>query len=87
MYDYVEYECSCPVCNNTVDGFQSKDGDCALEVLQPKDVDEFLSRCKGCGCWISFIRKSETEFTMKVFSTKDNKEIILKEHTKDVRIS
>jgi len=42
MFDWVNYECVCPVCHNKVDGFQSD------------EVDNFYSSCRVCGAWIEF---------------------------------
>lgn len=52
MFDYVEYECECPACGTKVEDFQSKDGDCTLDTLQPDEVRNFYSSCKNCGIWI-----------------------------------
>lgn len=54
MYDTVR--ANCPKCNNVVD-FQSKSGDCRLELFEPHDVPlavaldvhEQVEECSGCG--------------------------------------
>lgn len=62
MFDYVKYECVCPICQGDVDGFQSKDNECVLDVVQVKDVDNFYTSCDKCGCWIEFTRIDEFNF-------------------------
>lgn len=64
MYDYVNCTCTCPNCGTTVDGFQSKDGDCMLNTMQPWNVDNFYTHCVDCDTWIEFERISESIFTM-----------------------
>lgn len=72
MFDWINYECVCPVCHGKVDGFQSKDNHCTLASLQPNDVDSFYSDCGKCGCWIEFERENEgsEKFLRKIKSKK-----------------
>ena len=52
MFDYVNYECVCPVCKSKVDEFQTKSSGCLLDVLEPVDVSNFYSSCnehEECG--------------------------------------
>ena len=55
MFDYVNYECICPECGSDVIGFQSKDGECYLNHLNPLSVDNFYTSCDGCDSWIEFM--------------------------------
>ena len=71
MFDYVNYNCECPVCGTQVTDFQSKDGDCLLERVEPTDVSYFYASCRGCGAWISFSRK-EYNMYERVVTVKDN---------------
>lgn len=57
MFDYVEYEMSCPNCGETVKGFQTKDGERLLGLLQIGEVNTFYSYCVNCGLSITFTRK------------------------------
>ena len=57
MFDYVDFECDCPECGNTVGGFQSKSGDCNLETIPPWSVDQFYSYCNKCNARISYDRE------------------------------
>lgn len=89
MYDSIKYECVCPVCHSKVNGFQSKDGPCLLNMLQPTEVDNFYSPCSKCGCWLEFTAEDpgrgfcERKYTRKVFGKHDNE---LSEHRKTVAI-
>jgi len=52
MFDYVHYEMSCPGCLAPVTDWQSKDGPCQLETLEPHQVGYFYTHCACCGQWI-----------------------------------
>ncbi len=54
MYDYVEYEAKCKKCGEPLEGFQSKDAECLLETVLPKDVKDFYTTCEACGQWNEF---------------------------------
>ncbi len=54
MFDYVEFECICPVCHTKVTGFQSKSGECMLDTVLPNEVANFYSYCEKCGCNIDY---------------------------------
>lgn len=82
MFDYVNYECVCPVCHSKVTGFQSKSGESDLKTVEPTNVSNFYAACKQCGCWIDYKAKHTTEFTRTV-TGKDDK--ILDKHTMDIR--
>ena len=56
MFDHVRYRMQCPKCGREVSNFQSKDGDCTLDILDTWQVSYFYSSCK-CGAWIEFVRK------------------------------
>lgn len=58
MFDYVNYECVCPICHHKVDEFQTKDGTPALQTVNPEDVDYFYNTCPFCGVWIEFTRNN-----------------------------
>jgi DNA polymerase II large subunit len=49
MFDDIKYKTNCPVCSCVVTGFQSKDGDCFLNLLSPLEVLNFYSSCDNCG--------------------------------------
>jgi hypothetical protein len=54
MFDWVNYECTCPNCHKKVDGFQTKSRSCEMKVYEPTEVENFYSSCENCGCWIEF---------------------------------
>lgn len=54
LFDWVAFEMDCPKCCHPVRGFQSKDGECQLEVVLPWRVQTFWSDCDGCGVQIKF---------------------------------
>lgn len=56
MFDYIKYECVCPVCHNKLDDFQSKDFDCELKRISPLEVRNFYTWCAKCGCETTFYR-------------------------------
>jgi hypothetical protein len=58
MFDYVEYEAPCFECNTPMNYFQSKDGNCAFETLQPEKVKRFYANCHFCGAWNEYRVKS-----------------------------
>lgn len=61
MFDYIRYEMECPVCKHTIKGFQSKDKDCELEMLDFWEVDYFYSVCDYCGTFVEFMREIPRE--------------------------
>lgn len=57
MFDYVNAEIECPNCGRSVFGFQSKDGACIMQTVDPNCVSNFYSSCAGCKTWIEFSRE------------------------------
>ena len=55
MYDNINVVIDCPSCGEKLGGFQSKSGDCLLNLLQADDVDNFYSYCT-CGTEVVFKR-------------------------------
>jgi hypothetical protein len=55
MFDYVNVSMPCPNCGAVVDNFQSKDGDCDLDTIEPDGLACFYAGCE-CGVWIEFSR-------------------------------
>jgi phage FluMu protein Com len=51
MFDYVNYEAPCIKCGKLLTEFQSKDGECYLKRLEPKDVRRFYTSCDECKTW------------------------------------
>ena len=87
MYNYVDYECACPVCHAKVDGFQTKDGDLFFDTVMPERVANFYTSCGKCGCWIEFTRNDAGEWVRTVEGeVKDEKHNPLPEYEKVVSI-
>jgi len=54
MFDNIKFRMACPVCGRTMSNFQSKGGDCLMNMLSPKDVENFYSSCDTCNTWVEF---------------------------------
>ena len=54
MFDYVHYPSKCPWCGAHVFEFQTKDGDCALDILDAGMVRTFYTDCPECHKWIEY---------------------------------
>ena len=52
MFDNVRYSAPCPKCGVELTDWQSKDGNCALDYIEPYQVSNFYTSCYGCGNWI-----------------------------------
>ncbi len=78
MFDWVDFKMPCPKCGQEVDGFQSKSGECTMELVKPSEVTNFYSWCENCGTQIEFFRKDEPDddilkhFRMVVEEGKDD---------------
>jgi hypothetical protein len=59
MFDFINVEMSCPLCNRTLKNFQSKDGDRYLDTISFKDVNNFYDTCDHCNIWIEFNYKEK----------------------------
>ena len=80
MFDYIDYECICPVCRDKLSVFQSKDKyapEC--RTFKPQDVDNFYTSCNKCGCRLEFYRVDKEKFRRTV-KGKVNK--LMGHHTK-----
>lgn len=61
LFDWVEFKYKCPICGAEIGEWQSKDGECYLNVIKDfRDVNEFHDICKRCNTWLSFRRKKAT---------------------------
>lgn len=59
MFDWVNYECICEVCDSKITEFQSKSGYCVLDMVSPLDVEEFYGYCDKCGCRVNIKKDGE----------------------------
>ena len=60
MFDYVNFKMPCPKCGTMVQSFQTKDGRCLMDRLEPDNVSNFYDVCPNAECrvWIEFDRSS-----------------------------
>lgn len=56
MFDEVNFKMGCPKCGKPVSGFQTKDLDCTMDMVEPDAIRNFYSSCRECGTWIEFSR-------------------------------
>jgi hypothetical protein len=54
VFDYINFECDCPICGARIKEFQSKDSDCSLDILEPEEVDNWYSLCDRCENYVEF---------------------------------
>ena len=67
MFDWINYEAPCPRCGKKVTGWQSKNGNCELNTLEPYEVEFFYSMCDSCKTWIDIqVERSLTVVVNKV---------------------
>jgi hypothetical protein len=72
MFDYVDYKDGvCPKCRASLEGWQSKDGECLLETLLPSQVDDFHTICDSCGAYIQAHVEKQIEVLDIVLSIRD----------------
>ena len=55
MFDYVQYEAPCKKCGYILTEWQSKDGDCTLDTIQPEEVENLYTSCPECKTWNELI--------------------------------
>lgn len=59
MFDYVTYTYDCPLCNKVLSEFQTKEKDCSMSHLDPKEVSHFYTYCDDCGAWVEFQKEDK----------------------------
>ncbi len=69
MFDWVDYECDCPVCGDKVTGFQTKETECELEIVSPEKAQFFYSKCEKCGAWLQAQYVPPTKASIHVEAT------------------
>lgn len=76
MFDYVHApKVECPYCHNEIpenSEWQSKDGECMLEVIDWKDVDRLYTNCPTCGEWVEFTREEQRGKFLEGFEVSPN---------------
>lgn len=56
MYDSIDLEMDCPNCGDKYLEFQTKEGHCVLDILEPQAVESFYTVCGTCDAHIVFKR-------------------------------
>ena len=64
LFDSVNYKAKCPNCGANIDTWQTKEGACILELLEPWEVKYFHGSCE-CGAWIEARVNAEVEHIVK----------------------
>jgi len=59
LFDYVNFKTDCPNCGEPVTGFQTKDGDPYMAIVEPDTISYFYSGCDKCGAWIVYDKTPE----------------------------
>ena len=57
IFNYVDFEMSCPKCGTKMKNFQTKDGDLYMATVPWWEVNNFYDSCGKCGAWVEFHRK------------------------------
>ena len=58
MFDSIkDFKVKCPNCGVVVGNFQSKDGECMLNLVDYWTVNHFYSSCGNCNTWIEYTLK------------------------------
>jgi hypothetical protein len=65
MFDWVNAEIICKKCGNKC-GCQTKSGPCALEILEPTEINAFHSYCDQCKIMYHYVRESSEVRTHRV---------------------
>jgi len=61
-FDYVNVKLPCPKCGKELNDFQSKDGPCFLELIEPDYVYRFYTIC-SCKAWVEYSRDPEIKMS------------------------
>lgn len=70
MFDYIKYKAPCWKCGKELTNFQSKDGDCVMDTIQPSVVNRFYDSC-NCGAWNEYkVIKKEVEIVLDEVESK-----------------
>lgn len=54
MFDYVNFKMACPTCGAEMAAFQSKSGECSMDVIEPDSVSNFYDWCEQCKTGVEF---------------------------------
>jgi hypothetical protein len=54
IYNLVNFEINCPVCQTLITQFQTKDGNPSFDVVQFNEVNNFHAICPNCQSFVEF---------------------------------
>ena len=62
MFDFVNVPepIQCPQCGAPLSGWQSKDADCLMEMVELSTVLHFYTACRKCNSFIEYFRKQKS---------------------------
>lgn len=71
MFDYIEFNIKCPLCEKDLPEFQTRDLQCTGDKVEFKDCTNFYSSCDYCNAWIEFTFNDDyTERTIDCYEMK-----------------
>lgn len=80
MFDEVNYEMNCPVCNEKITGFQTKSMNNLMETYEINELSDkatFYSICGCCGLYVEF-------FKHRCRNRQENKELFARLKNKNI---
>ena len=65
MFDHVNYEAPCYACGQPLTEWQSKDGPCTSDTLEPWRVKRVYTKCPECDAWNEYEVDADVETIVK----------------------
>ena len=67
MFDDVRYKAECIKCKKLLVNWQSKDGECILDLIEPESVNHFYGYCSNCQSMNNVkVEKSNVRFIQSI---------------------
>lgn len=66
VFNSVRYEAPCPGCGTVQTQWQSKEGNCCFDTVEPWEVSRFYCVCNKCGKFINAAVDAEVEKVVTV---------------------
>lgn len=61
LYNYVNFQIDCPVCNSMIKDFQTKEGSLTLVTVKFNEVNNFYAICPQCQAFVEFYYSPENK--------------------------
>jgi C4-type Zn-finger protein len=61
LYNYVNFETTCPVCQAMIKQFQTKEGECNMDMVDFNQVNNFYAICPNCQTFVEFYYSPENK--------------------------